>query len=161
MDVQYIWPGLTLGVLRGMTNVWTVRNWLVPRLFSPPPYRSRGKGFLNRSLRTPTRWNLNPRRIYSCAPRTKISTQAKAQTKPFTLIRDETAPGPKDSDLLESGNSHFLCVSGEICPLIRIQRILGMAPRYCLRGSKTGSARENGEVVLGSTRTSGFCRCMF
>ncbi len=34
MDIQYIWLGLTLGVLRGITNVGTVINWLVPCLLS-------------------------------------------------------------------------------------------------------------------------------
>lgn len=39
MDIQYIWLGLTLGVLRGITNVWTVINWLVPCLLSFESYR--------------------------------------------------------------------------------------------------------------------------
>lgn len=32
MDIQYIWPGFTLGVLKGITNVGTVINWLGPCL---------------------------------------------------------------------------------------------------------------------------------
>lgn len=44
MDIQYIWLGLTLGVLRGITNVGTIINWLVPCLLS----------FL--SLRSETTW---------------------------------------------------------------------------------------------------------
>lgn len=49
------------------------------------------------------------------------------------------SPWAVDSDLLESRNSHFLPVSGEICPLIWIQSFLGVAPGYCLRRSKAES----------------------
>ncbi len=151
MDVQYIWLGLTLGVLRGITNVGTVINWLVPcLLFFLLSLRSDTAG-VKRCACAATHQN------YTRVPCIcmYLHTYTRAHTNSYTVIR--AYPGRDslwaiDFDLLESGNSHFIPVSGEICPLIWIQSFLGVAPGYCLRRSKAGSQEEQWGIFKSTTQ---------
>lgn len=75
----------------------------------------------------------------TCTPCLQASTHTHKHTHTFRTYPSRDSPWAIDSDLLESRNSHFLPVSGEICRLIWIQSFLGVAPGYCLRRSKAES----------------------
>lgn len=84
--------------------------------------------------------NQNPDTLYSA---NKDLHPRQHKQGPFTLIQVETAAGPAEADLLESRSSHFLLVSGEICPPIRTQSFSWASPLDIVwRRSKTGIQQE-------------------
>lgn len=96
--------------------------------------------YINKSSSNCAQPNQNPDTLYSAS---KDLHPRKHKQGPFTLIQVETAAGPAEADLLESRSSHFLLVSGEICPLIRTQSSSWASPLDIVwRRSKTGIQQE-------------------
>lgn len=117
MDIQCIWLELILNVLQSVEYVGTVINWHIVHVLID--YKINFKSF-----------------ICLCC---QAYTYPHAHTGTFRHTYPN--PGAVRSGILETGSSHFLPVSGEICPLAWSQSFLWVAPEYCLRRSKAESQR--------------------
>lgn len=147
MDIQYIWLGLTLGVLRGITNVGTVKNWLV---FCLHPFLLSQSETTGVAQCVATHWNplLFTHTLHLHVAAT-LCTYASAHShlESFSHIQVETAPGPHTLTSWRAGTLIFFLSQGKSALWYEF-RASWAAPLDIVREDQKRGARKNSERLL-------------